>query len=202
MLELLDIHFNYLCSTTFQNEIGQCPIILRIVFCGERRDMFTGLYCFKDNWDKKDRKVLKAEKNAAGLNQNLELIQRKAVHVFDELKFIGDAFTIDIRKPHQKTGVDSIIPILPAAMRILLKYSPTNSVADFSWHVSANQKMNVGLKYIAKRAGITKKLHMHLARHTFATTVTLSNGVPIETVSKMLGMLILNRRNIMRRWCR
>jgi site-specific recombinase XerD len=43
------------------------------------------------------------------------------------------------------------------------------------------------LKYIGKRAGITKKLHMHLARHTFATTVTLSNGVPIETVSKMLG---------------
>lgn len=47
--------------------------------------------------------------------------------------------------------------------------------------------MNKGLKYIAKRAGISKDLHMHLARHTFATTVTLANGVPIETVSKMLG---------------
>ena len=61
MLELLDIHFNYLCRTTFQNESGQCPIILRIVFRGERRGIFSGLYCFKDNWVKKGRKILKAE---------------------------------------------------------------------------------------------------------------------------------------------
>jgi len=47
--------------------------------------------------------------------------------------------------------------------------------------------MNKGLKYIGKRAEISKELHMHLARHTFATTVTLANGIPIETVSKMLG---------------
>lgn len=47
--------------------------------------------------------------------------------------------------------------------------------------------MNAYLKEIADVCGITKKLTFHLARHTFATTVTLSNGVPIETVSKMLG---------------
>ena len=92
-----------------------------------------------------------------------------------------------IRKPRQKTGEESIIPLLPVAMRILSKYSLTDNIADFNWHVSTNQKMNKDLKYIAKRAKITKDLHMHLARHTFATTVTLANGVPIETVSKMLG---------------
>ena len=92
-----------------------------------------------------------------------------------------------IRKPRQKTGQDSIIPLLPAAIRILTKYNLTNSIADFRWFVSTNQKMNKGLKYIAKRAKISKDLHMHLARHTFATTVTLANGIPIETVSKMLG---------------
>jgi integrase len=92
-----------------------------------------------------------------------------------------------IRKPRQKTGYDSIIPLLPVAIRILEKYSPTSNIADFDWYVSTNQKMNVGLKYIGKRAGVVKTLHMHLARHTFATTVTLANGVPIETVSKMLG---------------
>jgi site-specific recombinase XerD len=53
--------------------------------------------------------------------------------------------------------------------------------------VSTNQKMNKGLKYLAKLAGITKDMHMHLARYTFSTTVTLANGAPIETVSKMLG---------------
>ena len=47
--------------------------------------------------------------------------------------------------------------------------------------------MNAYLKEIADSCGITKTLTYHIARHTFATTVTLSNGVPIETVSKMLG---------------
>jgi site-specific recombinase XerD len=47
--------------------------------------------------------------------------------------------------------------------------------------------MNKRLKEIASMAGLEKSLHMHLARHTFATTVTLSNGVPIESVSSMLG---------------
>ena len=47
--------------------------------------------------------------------------------------------------------------------------------------------MNGYLKEIADISGITKTLTFHIARHTFATTVTLSNGVPIESVSKMLG---------------
>ena len=51
----------------------------------------------------------------------------------------------------------------------------------------SNQKMNSYLKEIADACGISKNLTYHIARHTFATTVTLSNGVPIETVSKMLG---------------
>jgi len=53
--------------------------------------------------------------------------------------------------------------------------------------VLSNQKMNAYLKEIADVCGITQNLTFHIARHTFATTVTLSNGVPIETVSKMLG---------------
>ncbi|WP_286650260.1 tyrosine-type recombinase/integrase [Sphingobacterium sp. UBA6645] len=51
----------------------------------------------------------------------------------------------------------------------------------------SNQRMNGYLKEIADICGISKNLTFHLARHTFATTVTLSNGVPIESVSKMLG---------------
>ncbi len=53
--------------------------------------------------------------------------------------------------------------------------------------ILSNQKMNAYLKEIADVCGINKILTFHIARHTFATTVTLSNGVPIETVSKMLG---------------
>ena len=51
----------------------------------------------------------------------------------------------------------------------------------------SNQKVNSYLKEIADLCGIKKNISFHIARHTFATTVTLSNGVPIETVSKMLG---------------
>ncbi|WP_394370949.1 tyrosine-type recombinase/integrase [Salegentibacter lacus] len=50
-----------------------------------------------------------------------------------------------------------------------------------------NEKLNVYLKEVAILCGIKKNLTFHMARHTFATTVTLSNGVPIETVSKLLG---------------
>lgn len=53
--------------------------------------------------------------------------------------------------------------------------------------VPSNAKLNAYLKEIADICGIKKNLTFHIARHTFATTVTLNNGVPVETVSKMLG---------------
>jgi site-specific recombinase XerD len=53
--------------------------------------------------------------------------------------------------------------------------------------VMSNQKMNGYLKEIADLCEITKLLTFHIARHTFATTVTLNNGVPIESVAKMMG---------------
>ena len=53
--------------------------------------------------------------------------------------------------------------------------------------VYSNQKLNSYLKEIADLCGIEKPLTFHIARHTFDTTVTLTNGVPIETVSKLLG---------------
>ena len=53
--------------------------------------------------------------------------------------------------------------------------------------VPSNAKLNAYLKEVADICGINKYLTFHIARHTFATTVTLNNGVPIESVSKMLG---------------
>jgi site-specific recombinase XerD len=103
----------------------------------------------------------------------------------------GDYFHIVMLR--QKTGQQSIVPLLPPAVRILKKYSSTNDFRDFDWHISANQKMNQRLKAIGEMAGVKKPLHMHLARHTFATTVTLANGVPIETVSNMLGHATLRQ---------
>jgi site-specific recombinase XerD len=89
----------------------------------------------------------------------------------------------------QKTDTASRIPILPMAEAILLRYAdhPQCQAKDKILPILSNQKMNAYLKEIADCCGITKRLTFHIARHTFATTITLSNGVPIETVSKMLG---------------
>ena len=89
----------------------------------------------------------------------------------------------------QKTESLSRIPLLPPALEIIDKYRdyPAKKTSDLILPVLSNQKMNAYLKEIADLCGIKKNLTYHTARHTFATTVTLSNGIPMETVSKMLG---------------
>jgi site-specific recombinase XerD len=372
MLELMNIRFSFLCRATRLNDECKAPIILRIIYRSERRDIYTGLYCEPHEWNAEAGKLNSKAKASSTINKNLDLINLKAHQVFDGLRFAGTPFTLDelvdklkgkeqkpvllieylqsrneelkersgvditettyekyerslryvidflgekfnlknyalarmdgkfleryfqylrvdkaignntavkyltalrtvlmpairscaipqnpfrevkfktkivhkgfltdeeiamikavklspdldrirdqfliccytglaysdlkqldrehfirqkddeyyILKPRQKTGQQSIIPLLPAARQILQKYSLTNDFREFIWHVSANQKMNQRLKTIGEKAGLTKMLHMHLARHTFATTITLSNGVPIESVSSMLG---------------
>ena len=99
----------------------------------------------------------------------------------------------------EKTDEQVKVPILPKAWAILEKYKAiqekyftTNNVLP----MSSNQKTNTYLKEIAKACGIQKNISFHVARHTFATTVMLSNGVPIETVSKLLGHTKLSTTQI------
>ncbi|MEJ2901024.1 site-specific integrase [Pedobacter panaciterrae] len=89
----------------------------------------------------------------------------------------------------QKTNTPSRIPLLPVASALLNSYrdNPTCLNTGMLFPVSSNQKMNSYLKEIADFCGIKKPITFHIARHTFATTVTLLNGIPIESVSKMLG---------------
>ncbi len=98
----------------------------------------------------------------------------------------GEKWIIINRK---KTDGRSPIPLLPQALAIINTYKdePETLAKGKLLPVNSNQRMNGYLKEIGDITGITKNLTMHLARHTFATTVTLANGVPIETVSKMLG---------------
>ncbi|MDC6367347.1 MULTISPECIES: site-specific integrase [Flavobacteriaceae] len=89
----------------------------------------------------------------------------------------------------QKTKTPVKIPLLDKAESIIEKYAenPITIVSETLLPVLTNEKINLYLKEIADAVGIKKNLTFHMARHTFATTVTLSNGVPIETVSKLLG---------------
>ncbi|OYU82653.1 MAG: recombinase [Flavobacterium sp. BFFFF2] len=95
-----------------------------------------------------------------------------------------------IKTRRQKTNVKAHIPILPIAKAILDKYCQNFdmlSASDRLLPMISNQKANSYLKEISELSGIEKNLSFHVARHTFATTVTLMNGVPIESVSRMLG---------------
>lgn len=162
---------------------------------------------YKVQFTKVNREILTAEELETLKNKELpneRLNQVKDVFLF--CCYTGYAF-IDVFKltrndlakgidgeywiftERTKTGIRSNVPLLPTAMEIVEKYydHPICVESGKLLPVKSNQKMNAYLKEVADLCGIHKNLTMHIARHTFATTVTLSNGVPIETVSKMLG---------------
>lgn len=85
-----------------------------------------------------------------------------------------------------KTNTPVNVPLLDIPQAIINKYKGKLKEGQLL-PVPSNQKTNQYLKEIADACGIDKNITFHLARHTFATTVTLSQGVPIESVSKMLG---------------
>ena len=98
----------------------------------------------------------------------------------------------------KKTNVQARIPLLQPAAEIVEKYKndPECMVNNKILPVKSNQKLNSYLSEIAELCEINKHITMHLGRHTFATTVTLTNDVPIETVSKMLGHTSLKTTQI------
>jgi site-specific recombinase XerD len=147
--------------------------------------------------------------------EELELIEQKEFSI-ERLQQVKDLFVFscytglayidainlksaDIRKgidggewiftARQKTDVPVQVPLLSKASKIIAKYKdhPKTKLSGTVFPVISNQKLNSYLKEIADLCNISKNLTFHLARHTFATTVTLTNGVPIESVSKMLG---------------
>jgi len=89
----------------------------------------------------------------------------------------------------QKTNSRSPIPLLTPALAIIKKYSNCieTEIRGTLLPINSNQRMNEYLKEIAALCGINKPLTTHIARHTFASTIALENGIPIESIKKMLG---------------
>lgn len=177
------------------------------------RDPFIN---FKMKIEKKEREFLTSEElqRVEDLNSSIErLVVVKDLFVFscytgisysDIVELTRDNIVIGIdAKPwimavRVKTGTPFKIPLLHQAQVLVDKYKDhlrTHSSANLLPKLS-NQKLNSYLKEIADLCGIKKNLTFHMARHTFATTVTLSNGVPIETVSKLLGHTKLSTTQI------
>lgn len=162
---------------------------------------------FKKHYEKVERYCLS--------NTELSLLAQKEFKI-DRLKNVRDMFLFccytglayidlaELKPENIVTGIDGElwiytnraktdtsvrVPILPQARELMDMYydDPRAQNNGTVFPVISNQRMNGYLKEIADVCGITKTLTFHIARHTFATTVTLSNGVPIESVSKMLG---------------
>ncbi len=162
---------------------------------------------FKFSFVKVDREYL--------TDKELEILKKKRIKIF-RLQYVKDLFVfacytglsyIDVHKlttenivlgidgehwiqtVRQKTEMIVNIPILPVAWGIINKYRDHPRAVNNGtlFPKLSNQKLNSYLKEVGDICGIHKSLTFHMARHTFATTVTLSNGVPIETVSKVLG---------------
>lgn len=105
---------------------------------------------------------------------------------FDDIQtsFDGELWLITKRK---KTGTTFYVKLLPVAKQLIEQYRLV-AKNQFIFPVPSNvENMNRTLRRIGKQAGVTKWISSHMARHTMATTVCLSQGVPIETVSQMLG---------------
>ena len=99
-----------------------------------------------------------------------------------------------VKTQREKTKGRCDIPLLHRAEKIINKYKGQYSGRIFK--KITNQRINTYLKEIAGVCEIDKRITFHLARHTFATTITLNNNIPIETVSKMLGHSRINTTQI------
>ena len=111
---------------------------------------------------------------------DVKKLTRADIHTDDK----GDGWIIDHRA---KTGTQFRVKLLPVAKRLIDLYSRLNLPDGILFPVKDRDSMNMSLRHVAKHAGLSFNPTIHEARHTFATTVTLSQGVPLETVSKMLG---------------
>ena len=102
------------------------------------------------------------------------------IHIDDN----GERWIIDKR---QKTGTQFRVKLLPVAEMIYDRYKDLHLAGNKVFPIKRYYKtMNMSLRHVAKHSGLSFNPTMHMARYTFATTVTLTQGVPLETVSKML----------------
>jgi len=180
--------------------------IIRIALANQWMDR-DPFFNFKVHFETVEREYLNEEEVQKLIDKDLHLDRLKLVRdmfvfscytglAYSDVKKLSNADItkgIDggkwIRIKRTKTKSLSSIPLLPVAEDIIDRYKehPEVKAGQCILPVLSNQKSNAFLKEIAIMCGITKPLTTHLARHTFATTITLTNGVPIESVSKMLG---------------
>jgi site-specific recombinase XerD len=199
-------HVNAMSHNTVMKHLQRLRKIVTLAFHLEwvEKDPFIR---WKPTFQKKERDFLNLSelKQIEDFNFHNDRLDRvRDLFVFS--CYTGISFTDmnDLTKDNVRNGLDGQkclftsrnktkakvkIPLLDKALEILEKYDkhPMTEITQSLLPVITNVKVNLYLKEVADLCDIKKNLTFHMARHTFATTVTLSNGVPIETVSKLLG---------------
>lgn len=109
---------------------------------------------------------------------------------YHHLKKRGDITWVEYYRG--KTNIFSKVPLLEKAQRIIDKYrfhpwDKNGKRKGFLFPKVSNQKMNKGLKTLSEAAEIDRNVTFHMARHTFSTTITLGNDIPLEYLQAMLG---------------
>ena len=90
-----EIYFSFQLKSSRPNLNGECPIVFRIIYRRQRKDVFTGLSCPPKHWLKEERSVSLRYSTASTINHQLHRILANAEHHFNKLKFLGEAFTLD-----------------------------------------------------------------------------------------------------------
>ena len=205
--------FEYFLKTTDNLEHNTCIRYLKILkkianLCVKNewlpRNPFQGYKCVSDEVE---REVLNEEEIEKLISKELPSKRlEEARDIFAFSCYTGYAYSevLALTPDHIGIGLDgekwifihrrktdnrSNVMLLPTALQLIEKYRnhPVCVSTGRLFPVKSNQKYNDYLKEIAGICGINKRLTTHTARHTFATTVTLVNDVPIESVSAMLG---------------
>lgn len=103
---------------------------------------------------------------------------------FEDVRRVGSEYWLSTHR--QKTGTAVDIPLFELPLSIFLHYASARE-SDSLFPLPCNSWCNDRLRELMLRADVCRPVTFHMARHTFATSVTLSQGVAIETISKMLG---------------
>lgn len=141
-------------------------VFVRITVNGKRSEISLKRNVSQKLWDKSKGKVKGNSQEARTLNNYIQQVRNKLYECCSSLQNEGKLIAVSSIKSRYLGVDEQSHTLLP---------------------VCSNQKMNQYIRKVLGILKINKHLTFHIARHTFATTVTLSNGVPIETVSKLLG---------------
>ena len=188
-----------------QDKNGKSPIMGRISIGRSMVQFSCKCACTPNLWDSRKQRLVGKSSEAVSVNNELDRLQVSVHQVYESLlgklnntvtaeHIIHESDMDWIRKPRVKTGNLCHIPLLPEASAIIERYRGIHTRAfrheppkGYLLPIPGCDTVNIHLKKIARLCGITKTLTFHMARHTFASQMTLSEGVSIESVSKMLG---------------